>query len=174
MAYFYVICRKCQIHLAALLLFSAHIMLLTITYNASSMKRLSISVLIILTCYFSSAQTHSQSGILTGKWLFVSSSEIDLGKIPDSQLPDLLIDDSAKSFSGSAGCNRINGSYEAEAEEFAFGPMLSTFKACPDMQVEKYITRFLPSVGSYKVEDNRLYLYEKNDKSRFIVYRRNG
>ena len=138
------------------------------------MKKLSISVLVICLSYLASAQNHPHPGALNGKWIFVSSSEVDLGKIPDNQLPDLVMEDSAKVFSGSAGCNKISGSYETEAGEFSFGPMISTFKACPDMQVEKYITHFLPLVGSYKIEENKLYLYDKNDKSKFIIYRRSN
>lgn len=35
--------------------------------------------------------------------------------------------------SGTDGCNRLTGSWEADGDEVSFGKMASTMKACPDM-----------------------------------------
>ena len=138
------------------------------------MKTLLLILSAVLSTLLAFGQPDPQLSTLTGKWIFVSYSEKDLGRIPESQLPILVFSDSSRKVSGSAGCNRINSSYEITGEHFAFGPMMSTFKACPDMEVERFITRFLPRVVSHKMEDNRLYLYDEEDKSSFVVFRRNA
>ncbi len=124
------------------------------------------------TIHISFAQKSMTAGIW-GKWLFLSASENELGKIADNQLPDLIFPDSAFTVSGSIGCNKMNGSYEIEGEQFIFGPMVSTYKACPDMSIENFLNRFLPRVGYYRIENDRLYLYDKDDRTRYIIYRRN-
>lgn len=110
---------------------------------------------------------------LSGKWIFTASSEMETGNLSEGQLPDLFFPDSARTVSGYTGCNRINGSYEIDGERFLFGPMVSTYKACPDMEMEKFITHFLIRVGFYRIEGDRLYLYDKDDRSRYVVYQRN-
>ena len=136
------------------------------------MKTLPIIVSAMLAVLISFAQTDSQPFLLSGKWTFVSYSEKDLGRIPASQLPVLVFTDSTRKVSGSSGCNNINGSYAITGEHFTFGPMMSTFKSCPDMEVEQFITRFLTRVVMYKMDDDKLYFYDDQDKTSFVVFRR--
>src|SRR3989442_915656 len=118
--------------------------------------------------YASVAQKTSNPNTLNGKWMFVSSSEKDLGKIPDNELPELAFDEIAKSVAGFTGCNKINGSYITERDQLTFGTIVSTNKACPDMEVEQYINHFMTNVGSFKIDDYKLYLYDKIDKRKYI------
>ena len=138
------------------------------------MKTLPVILSAVLATLIAFAGVGPQPAVLSGKWTFVSYSEKDLGRIPESQLPVLLFSDSSRKVSGSSGCNKINGSYEITGEHFTFGPMMSTFKSCPDMEVERFITRFLTKVAWYKMEDNKLYLYDAEDKTSFVIFRRNA
>ncbi|MEO5997444.1 MAG: META domain-containing protein [Chitinophagaceae bacterium] len=135
-------------------------------------KNIFVCLLFIITTCISTAQNNSIQSGLDGKWLFVFSSETDLGKIPEGQLPDLKFEDSTRHISGSAGCNKIAGSYSISGNQLIFGPMISTFRSCPEMEVEEYITHFLTTVGFYKIVDNKLYLYKTDDKDNYVVYRR--
>ena len=137
------------------------------------MKKLSLYCsFLVVTVSVLNAQKNSMASELTGKWLFVFSSEKDLGKIPEGQQPDLKFEDSTRHISGSSGCNKISGTYDVSGDHLIFGPMISTFRACPDMEVEEYIIHFLTIVGTYKIDDNKLYLYDKDNESNYVVYRK--
>ena len=136
------------------------------------MKTLFVIILLSLGSIACKAQKGT-SNALTGKWIYVSSSQTDLGKIPENLLPQLSFDDSSKTVTGSTGCNGMNGSYATEGNQLIFGTMIITKKACQNMEVENYITPFLTNVGSYKIDSGKLYLYNKSDKSKYVIYKRN-
>jgi heat shock protein HslJ len=46
---------------------------------------------------------------------------------------------------GSAGCNRMMGTYQADGGSLKFGPLASTKMACPAMETE---TKFLSALGA--------------------------
>ncbi|MEJ7740756.1 MAG: META domain-containing protein [Chitinophagaceae bacterium] len=134
------------------------------------MKKIFLFVLLCLAAYISQAQKTNSAG-LHGKWVFVSSTEKDLGIIHENNLPNLVFDYVEKSVSGSTGCNTIKGSFNVEGDQLTFGPMISTKKACTDMQVENHINQLLTTVTSYKVDSNKLFLYSA-DKAKYLVYRK--
>jgi hypothetical protein len=38
------------------------------------------------------------------------------------------------------------------------------------MEIENYLIPFLSNVGSYEIKDGRLFLYDKADKAKYIVF----
>jgi heat shock protein HslJ len=56
--------------------------------------------------------------------------------------------------SGTSGCNRYNGPYEASGNEISLGPLAGTQMACPEpeMRVEARYLQLLDSVATFEVE----------------------
>ncbi|HEU4851496.1 MAG TPA: beta/gamma crystallin-related protein, partial [Telluria sp.] len=64
--------------------------------------------------------------------------------------------------SGSSGCNRFTGAFEADRARLTFAPIAGTRRACtdPDMQrAENAFLDLLPSTTRYEVRGNMLRLY---------------
>jgi heat shock protein HslJ len=134
------------------------------------MKRIPFLFLLVLNMKVE-AQLLNQS-TLNGPWIFSSSSEKQMKPIPENQIPKLIFDEENKTATGFTGCNNFKATYACEDENFAFINLISTQKACDNMQVELFIRPFLTQVGYYKIEQDKLYLVNKSDKNRFVVYTR--
>lgn len=65
----------------------------------------------------------SDDDSFTGQWDAADDSGASLTLEEDGTL------------SGTDGCNRLTGSWEADGDEVTFGKMASTMKACPDMDL---------------------------------------
>lgn len=74
-------------------------------------------------------------------------------------LPRLEINIKEMKFNGTGGCNQIFGTLEADGEKIKFGPIGSTRMACPGNYESDFLTA-LNNAGSYKIENNRLYLIQ--------------
>lgn len=60
---------------------------------------------------------------------------------------------------GSAGCNRMTGTYKLDGEKLKFGPLATTRMACPDMQTETAFLKALGATTRYEVSGSSLTLY---------------
>jgi heat shock protein HslJ len=60
---------------------------------------------------------------------------------------------------GSAGCNRMNGTYQLDGQHLKFGPLATTRMACPDMQTETAFLKALKATTRYEVSGSSLTLY---------------
>ena len=74
-------------------------------------------------------------------------------------LPTLEINIKEMSFSGSGGCNSINGKIESKGDNIKFGPVISTRMMCPGNYESEFLTA-LNNAESFKIENNRLYLMQ--------------
>lgn len=111
---------------------------------------------------------------ITGRWKFESSSEKDFGKMEGQAMPELSFNETDRKVTGTTGCNIFNGFFFTTGELFNFSPLAVKLKKCADVSVEQYITGFFKGVGFYKTEGNKVYLYNKNDRSRYVVFSRLG
>jgi heat shock protein HslJ len=127
-------------------------------------------ILFLLLALQNMALQHSQQGGLSGGWIFTSASERQTVQIPENQLPKLLFDEDTKTVTGFTGCNTFKSTYATEKDSFAFINLTSTQKACDNLQVEMYIRPFLTQVGSYKIEGDKLYLFDKSSKTKFLLF----
>jgi putative lipoprotein len=59
---------------------------------------------------------------------------------------------------GYSGCNSFTGSYLAAGSTLAFDQMLSTMRACPDMQLEDRFLEILSATDTYLIESTWLIL----------------
>jgi len=111
---------------------------------------------------------------INGRWKFESSSERDLGKPDMKAMPELSFNEADRKVSGTTGCNTFNGFFFTTGELFNFSPLAVKMKRCADVSVEMYITGFYKMVGSYKTDGNKVYLYHKEDKNRYLVFTKIG
>src|SRR5688500_4763773 len=103
----------------------------------NEMKKLFLIITILFAAIGSGV---AQDKSLNGKWIFVSSSEKDLGTIAPDLLPELNFNSGEKKVTGTTGCNTLSGNFEIEKDKMTFGPVITTKKACTDMKVETYLT----------------------------------
>jgi heat shock protein HslJ len=60
---------------------------------------------------------------------------------------------------GSAGCNRMTGTYRLDGQKLKFGPLATTRMACPAMQTETAFLKALEATTRYEVSGSSLTLY---------------
>jgi heat shock protein HslJ len=60
---------------------------------------------------------------------------------------------------GSAGCNRMMGTYQLDGEKLKFGPLVTTRMACPAMETETTFLKALAATTRYEVSGSSLTLY---------------
>ena len=88
---------------------------------------------------------------LNGKWMI---SEAGGETIPSGmeKQPFIEFNIAEKTLHGTAGCNVINGSFNADDANpvaISFPQVISTMMACPDMEVESRVLKALNSVQSF-------------------------
>jgi len=74
--------------------------------------------------------------------------------------PWLELDLRSKKVTGSGGCNRITGSYQAHDSTLRFGPLVTTRMACPGMSVETRFLRALQGTRRYRISGRTLDLLD--------------
>ncbi|MES2772898.1 MAG: META domain-containing protein [Bacteroidota bacterium] len=111
---------------------------------------------------------------ITGKWKFESSSEKDFGRLDGQALPEISFNETDRKVSGSTGCNIFNGFFFTTGDLFNFSPLAVKTKKCQDLSVEKYITVFFKGVGFYKTDGNKVFLYNRNDRNKYVVFTKLG
>src|SRR5690606_3569657 len=73
-----------------------------------------------------------------------------------------------KTYVGNMGCNSVRGPIkENDGEKLILGPGAATMMACPDMSIEKAISKALIDTRGYKLENNQLYLL--NDAGETLI-----
>jgi heat shock protein HslJ len=60
---------------------------------------------------------------------------------------------------GSAGCNRMTGTYQLDGQKLKFGPLATTRMACPAMQTETAFLKALEATTRYEVSGSSLTLF---------------
>lgn len=86
------------------------------------------------------------------------------------ELPNMEINTKDNKFFGYAGCNNMRGSIFFEKGLLRFTQVISTKKACMGENKEDEFLKALQSSVEYRIEDNRLYLY--NDNGMQLVFKK--
>ena len=81
--------------------------------------------------------------------------------------PTIMFTAMDKGIKGNTGCNSFFGKYALDLYALSFSDIASTEMACdePVMGVENAFLDALRKTGSYALENNKLTLYSKNDRS---------
>ena len=61
---------------------------------------------------------------------------------------------------GSAGCNRVSGTYTRAGEALTFGPLMTTKMACPAMDLERRVLEALHSTARWRITSGVLELLD--------------
>ncbi|HXZ79754.1 MAG TPA: YbaY family lipoprotein [Terriglobales bacterium] len=79
-------------------------------------------------------------------------------------VPTLILNKKDKRISGSAGCNRMMGTFTMQGDGLRFGKVATTMMACPEpaMSVEKKFLEALNSTDSYRIDGDTLELRQKD------------
>lgn len=72
------------------------------------------------------------------------------------------IDDKTGSFYGSDGCNTFGGKFKVDGNKLSFSEIMSTLKACENMEQSEVFMKNLEEIDSYKIEGGELFLYKKD------------
>ena len=96
--------------------------------------------------------------ILNKTWQWEATiSPVEEISVPDPERYTILLRDGGK-LQARFDCNRGSGSYEISEGRLAFGPLASTFMACPSGSRATPFVRDLQRVVSFFVQDGKLYL----------------
>lgn len=63
---------------------------------------------------------------------------------------------------GYTGCNSIQGHYSLEETNIKFNQMISTLKACPEMETEAAFLKVINATASFAFENNTLVVFDEN------------
>jgi heat shock protein HslJ len=75
-------------------------------------------------------------------------------------IAELTLDGAQNRYSGSSGCNRLNGGFKLDGHSLHFKATASTMMACPEplMTQEQAFTKMLQSVTGYRISGRTLEL----------------
>jgi copper homeostasis protein (lipoprotein) len=106
-------------------------------------------------------------GIENNRWRPVRIGERAVQVAEGEREPWFVLDPRSKRVTGSGGCNRIHGTYEAGAGTLRFGPLAATMMACPAMETETTFLRALQETRRYRLNGRTLDLMD--DRGRRLV-----
>lgn len=90
-------------------------------------------------------------GKLNGEWTIIECPPYSINQ--DEDYPYVMFDESDGRFYASNGCNILNGSFEfLGSDELTFSNVLSTMKACPDIEYQYLISTILRDGNKVKAE----------------------
>jgi copper homeostasis protein (lipoprotein) len=79
--------------------------------------------------------------------------------------PDIVLQSDGQRVAGFAGCNRLMGRYQLQADSLVFARMATTRMACADgMDTEAAFVAMLDKVKTWKIHDQHLELYDGEGK----------
>lgn len=108
---------------------------------------------------------------INGKWVFESSSEKKFEKIDLENLLELNFSEIDRKVTGLIGCNSLSGFFFTTGNQFNFSHLAITKKkSCAVKAVDQYVSTFFKNVGFYKTNGSKLYLIDKLDQEKYIVF----
>jgi heat shock protein HslJ len=123
--------------------------------------RMFLLILAFLTVSLSACSSApSQPDVNGTSWVLV---QLKGNAVTSKQVPTLVFANGQ--ISGNASCNSFGGEYKRGAgDALKFGQMMSTLMACTDdslMKQEGAYLGMLGQVAKYKIENDRLFLYDQ-------------
>jgi len=109
----------------------------------------------------------SLAGLANTRWRPVRIGPREVVVSGGQREPWIMLEPSSKRVTGSGGCNRITGGYEASDGMLRFGRLAGTMMACPAMDTETAFLRALEGTRRYRVLGRVLELLD--DRGRLLV-----
>jgi putative lipoprotein len=98
----------------------------------------------------------SEQAIAYNRWVPVHIGDRTVKVEAGHQEPWIELDARTRKVTGSGGCNRFNGSYEAHGDRLRFGPLAMTRMACMHMEDETAFLRALDYTRTCRVHGRTL------------------
>jgi len=114
-----------------------------------------------------------QAGLENSRWRPVRIGERTVTVSAQQREPWIVLEPGARRVTGSGGCNRISGSYEAGSGTLRFSPMISTQMACPSMDMEAAFLRALNGTRRFRIQGRILELMDSGGKTLVRLEERN-
>lgn len=106
-----------------------------------------------------SSSSNSHSGSFKGtEWILYEMNGVKYGQGNVT----VVFSDSSNRAGGKAPCNNYSSEYTISGSKLTFGNIMSTEKACADMDSENIYYKILPGIVSYKITGEKLYLYDSS------------
>ncbi len=107
------------------------------------------------------------AGLTDTRWRAIQIGNRVISVGPREREPWMELDSHVQRVTGSGGCNRMSGSYEAGHGMLRFGPLISTKMACVSMETENAFFHALERTRGYRLHDRTLSLTD--DMGRVLV-----
>jgi copper homeostasis protein (lipoprotein) len=111
--------------------------------------------------------------IENNRWRPVRIGERPVNVAEGEREPWIVLDPRSKRVTGSGGCNRIHGTYEAGADSLRFGPLAATMMACPSSETETAFLRALQETRRYRLSGRILELMDTRGRRLVRLEERN-
>ncbi len=125
-----------------------------------------VNFILLLTCCSSTSKSSSADEQIDPQqalhdiWVLESIDGRQVETVP--KRPELEINVTENRVMGTDGCNNFFGDIKAvDSSRLVLGPLAGTKKACPDMKIADQFNRNLSKVTSYKRQDLKLLLYDR-------------
>lgn len=92
-------------------------------------------------------------------WRVVEVKGAPVAAADSARRPGLRLVAEGHKVQGSAGCNRMMGSYELHGSSLKFGPLATTRMACPSMDAEQAYLAALGATTRYEIAGTTLTLF---------------
>jgi putative lipoprotein len=115
----------------------------------------------------------TQAGLENTRWRPIRIGDRDVIVTGQQREPWIVLEPRSKRVTGSGGCNRISGSYEAGVGMLRFGPLMSTKMACAALGTETAFLRALGATWRYRVRGRILELMDERGRSLARLEERN-
>lgn len=100
---------------------------------------------------------------LINKWKVLTMKGVD----EFAKNPTIIFDQKENRVAGSTGCNNFFGTFKTDKNHVSFEQMGLTRKMCFDMTVENTFINNFKEVNKYKIEGEKLSLYNNSDELLF-------
>ena len=100
----------------------------------------------------------SPVGLEGPEWLSIEVSGVPVAPLAGERRPFVKFDAVKHQVAGYAGCNTFFGGYELDGVSLRFGPVGSTRRSCPDLQMslETEFLKVLEKTGGWEIRDSVL------------------
>ncbi|RPI14632.1 MAG: META domain-containing protein [Ignavibacteriae bacterium] len=120
-----------------------------------------IAISILAGCTAGDKSTSNETALFN-TWIADSINGIKTdANIYKDKFPTLIFKE-ANDVSGTTGCNTINGKYTVSGSTIKISDMISTKMFCDDIDETTFLS-ILKNADSYKIQNEKLYLYSGKD-----------
>lgn len=101
---------------------------------------------------------------IVGKWELTELEGQPAIEVFKTKTPFIEFNSQDGKVNGNAGCNNFNGTYTIADSKITFGPLVTTFMSCPELESETKLLGFFQTTLEGAIEDGLLVFYKDGQK----------